>query len=121
MLEKDKFLEIHKQLNKWISALAGSGKTKVIFNELLTKTEKIMLAKRLSIILMLESEESEYAIKNTLKVSGSTVGRISDKFEKGDYEELLKEVKLQKSFWIQLQKIIPPKVGRNRFKHFLKF
>ena len=120
-LEKNKFFEIHKQLYKAVANLVRSGKTKVIFDGLLTKTEKIMLAKRLAIIIMIDQKESIYAIENILKVSSSTVSRMFDQYEKGLYSDLLKQIKLQDSFWTQIQKIIPPRVGRNRFKNFLQF
>ena len=121
LLEKEKFIGIHKQFYKIITELSRSGNSKVVFSELLTKTEKLMLAKRLAIIVMLDKKESIYAIEQTLKVSPSTVARMSLSHENGKYSELLKEVRKQNSFWTQIEKIIPPRVGRNRFKNFLQF
>ncbi len=118
LLEKDKFFHIHKQLYKVVNDLVRSGKTKTLFDDLLTKTEKIMLSKRLAVIVMLDNKESIYAIENILKVSSSTVGRMSYAYERGMYRDLLKEIRTQNSFWNQLKKIIPPKVGRDRFKNF---
>lgn len=121
LLEKNKFLEIHNQLYKAVSNLVVSGKTRVVFNELLTKTEKIMLAKRLAVILMIDQGETTYAVRHTLKVSPSTVSRMYKLYEQGLFSELIKELKLQNNFWVQIKKIIPPRVGRDRFKTFLKF
>ena len=121
LLEQKKFLGIHKELFKVITALSRSGETSVILDTLLTKTEKLMLAKRLAIILMVDRKESIYAIEQTLKVSPSTVARILLQYENGMYTKLLKEISKQSSFWLQLEKILPPRVGKNRFKHFLKF
>jgi len=121
LLQKEKFGEIHKQLLKVVSTLSRTGSAKIIFNELLTKTEKLMLAKRLAVIVMIDQGESIYGIENTLKVSPSTVARMSLSHEARKYFELLKEIRKQNSFWIQLEKIIPPRVGRNRFKNFLQF
>ena len=121
LLERGKFLEIHKQFFKVIIELSRSGQAKVVLNNLLTKTEKLMLSKRLAIIVMLDQKESIYAIENTLKVSPSTVARMLLSYEKGKYSDLLKEIRKQNSFWTQIEKIIPPRVGRNRFKHFLQF
>lgn len=120
-LQKEKYLEIHKQLYKIIKELSRTGGAKLIFDELFTKTEKLMLAKRLAIILLLDKDESIYAIENTLKVSPSTVARISLLCEEGKFKDLVKEIKKQTGFWSQMEKIIPPKVGRNRFKNFLQF
>ncbi|MFA5888907.1 MAG: Trp family transcriptional regulator [Candidatus Paceibacterota bacterium] len=120
-LEKKKFQDIHSQLFKVINMLVREGKTTAILNELFTKTEKLMLAKRLAIIFMLDQKESSYAISNILKVSQSTVALMSLKQENGKYSDIIKEMRKQNNFWIQLQKIIPPRVGRNRFKNFLQF
>ncbi len=121
LLERNKFIEINKQLYKNIQNLVRSGKTKVFFDEVLTKTEKIMLAKRLAMIVMIDEGETSYAIENILQVSPSTVARISDSYEIGKYDNIIKEIKLQKSFQTLIKKIIPPRVGRDRFKHFLQF
>lgn len=120
-LDKGEFSYIHKQLYSVIKELARTGKARVIFNELLTKTEKIMLAKRLAIIIMLDKGESSYSIEKILKVSTSTVGRMLVFYEQGLYLELLKEIKIINSFWTKLEKVLPPRVGRNRFKNFLQF
>lgn len=121
LLEQKKFFDIHKELFKAIAELSRSGRTSVALGELFTKTEKLMLAKRLAIICMLDRKESIYAIERALKVSPSTVARISLGCEKGAYSHLISEIRGQNSFWVQLEKIIPPRVGRNRFKNFLQF
>ncbi len=121
LLEKKRFLEIHRQLFKIITEISRSGKTKIILDELLTKTEKLMLAKRLAIIFMLDQKESMYAISNILKVSPSTVARMSLSYENGSYANIIEEMRKQSSFWVQFHKIIPPRVGRDRFKNFLQF
>ena len=80
-----------------------------------------MLAKRLAIIFMLDQKESMYAISNILKVSPSTVARMSLSYENGSYANIIEEMRKQSSFWVQFHKIIPPRVGRDRFKNFLQF
>ncbi len=120
-LEKERFKNINMQFYKVINDLVRSGKTKVVFDEILTKTERIMLSKRLAVIIMVDQGESAYAIENILKVSPSTVTRISVLYDKGLYNNLIREIKSQRSFWNQISKIIPPRVGRNRFKNFLEF
>ncbi len=42
-------------------------------------------------------------------------------YENGAYADIIEEMKKQNDFWIQLEKIIPPRVGKNRFKNFLQF
>jgi len=121
LLEREKFLGIHKELFKIIGTIARSNRSHLALGELFTKTEKLMLAKRLAIVCMLDQKESVYAIEQILKVSPSTVARISLQYEKGAYSKLLIEIKKQNSFWSELSKIIPPRAGRNRFKNFLQF
>ena len=121
LLRKDLFLNINKELIKAINDLAKAGQVKIVFDGLFTKTEKLMLSKRFAIIAMLDRGESIYAIEQMLKVSPSTVARIAVNYEKGMYSKILGEIKKQNSFWTQLEKILPPRVGRNRFKNFLKF
>jgi len=118
LLKKENFVRIHKQLFKSITKLVSSGKTDAILGELLTKTEKLMFAKRLSIIFMIHRGESLYAIEQILKVSPSTVARIKLAYELGAYRKLIEETREESNFWTQLSKIIPPRVGRNRFKDF---
>jgi uncharacterized protein YerC len=120
-LQKEKYLEIHKQFYKILGELSRTGNSKLVFDELFTKTEKLMLAKRLAIVLLLDQKESIYAIENALKVSPSTVARISLDYEQGKFTTLVKEIKKQTGFWSQMEKIIPPRTGRNRFKNFLQF
>lgn len=73
-------------------------------DEFLTKTEKVMFAKRLAIVLMLEKGYSYYDIRDTLKVSTSTVQRIAQWLEKrGEGYQLalnkLARKKQLESFW----------------------
>src|SRR3989344_5572148 len=51
------------------------------FEEFFTKTERVMLAKRLAIIALLLKNVSPYSIHKTLKVSPSTVARLKRKLE----------------------------------------
>ena len=120
LLQKKDFLKIHNQLFKAISETYDS---KAIFNELLTKTEKLMLAKRLATIYMLSKGESKYSIHMMLKVSTSTVRIISNRIELGHFKSLIRGMKSisGETFWKYLERIIPPRTGRNRFKNFLKF
>lgn len=61
------------------SIIRDSGtKTRMqIFDELLTQTEKIMLAKRIGVLFLLKKGVSPYAISNILGVSSSTTERFN--------------------------------------------
>ena len=92
-------------------------------NELLTETEKIMLAKRLAIILMLDGDIPQHRIAEALSVSTSTVTRFSLNLEKGRYDfirNISKKDKLdiEKIIWLLLTVggIMPPRAGRRYWR-----
>ena len=92
-------------------------------DELLTETEKVMLAKRLSIILMLDSEIPQHRIAEALSVSTSTVTRFSLGLEINKYKFIRNiskkdKVDLEKIVWLLLTAggILPPRVGRKYWR-----
>ncbi len=97
--------------------------SKVIIN-LFTYTEKIMFAKRLAVILLLDKGLPQHVISDELKVSISTVTRISLGVNRGKYDDILK-VSGKMSILEILEKIIlmgmPPRVGRGRWNHWGRF
>lgn len=80
--------KIVKELDRHIFSIihnAGS-KTRVdIFRELLTKTEKMMIAKRIGVIFLLRKGSSPYQISNTLGISPSTAERFQKKLQSNMY------------------------------------
>jgi len=75
---------------------AARGKARVY--ALLTSTERVMLAKRLAIISMLDREHSHYEIEKTLNVSGSTVRRLHSRLMRGDFDPLCRVFNRNLSF-----------------------
>ncbi len=87
--------------------------------ELLTPTERIMLSKRLSIILMLSQNASYYRIRNMLRVSTSTIKRVHTAMLSGSFSEILRrtaEKKSRREFWNLIEAIarggLPPRGAR---------
>ena len=80
--------QLFSQLN---AALSGSSKKEVhaILTDLLGPEEKIMLAKRLGIILLLYEGNSLYKIAQLLRVSTSTISSLKRELEAGRYKNLL--------------------------------
>ncbi|MGB3922227.1 MAG: Trp family transcriptional regulator [Minisyncoccia bacterium] len=119
---------ISKKLwNQFLKTFEDAGKrsaTNAIISELLTHTEKIMLAKRLAIILLLERSIPQHVISNKLNVSVSTVTRMSLNVEVGKYSEILK-ISGKKRILDVLERIIlmgmPPRTGRGRWNHWGRF
>lgn len=107
---------------KTIADLHTSSQVEDFFTELLTPTEKIMLAKRLAISILLIKKYSYKEIIDILKVSASTIGMISrwlkkegKAFQKAIANLLAQEK--QEEFWDNLEQflseIIPPGKGVN--------
>lgn len=87
-----------------IADLKESLKVEEFFNDLLTPTEKVMLAKRLAITVMLLKGYDYFSIRKALKVSPSTIGTISLwlKYSGSGYrktlEKLIKKEKIDNIF-----------------------
>jgi len=56
---------------------------------LLTKTEKIMMTKRCAAVIMLHTGCSSYEVWNTLKLSPSTAAQIKLAYENGEFDDLI--------------------------------
>lgn len=63
-----------------------------LFRSLFTKTEQIMLAKRLATAMLLEQGESYAVISNTLKISNATISFVRQAIlnEDQEYVDLIK-------------------------------
>ena len=72
------------------------GKARV--RALLTPTERIMLAKRLAVITMLEHDHSYYRIGETLNVSISTIRRLHRRLLAGHFDPLCRVFNRNLSF-----------------------
>lgn len=121
-LKENIFLKIHCRLIKTLKSAASNGSLESTLGELLTETEEVMLAKRLSVIFLLQQGESAYSIYKSLKMSYNTIYYMQDHFEQGDYaniQKLFSKKKEQDEMWKYLEVIIRggmPAYGRNRWK-----
>lgn len=114
--------KVYKKLQSNLVGIFSSSHSKTemasLINDLLTPTERIMFAKRIAIILMLQEGYSFRAIEKTLKVTLQTVLRFW-KMKKAGKFGYLKENK-KNSFWADLERILqaglPPR-GKGRWKH----
>lgn len=89
-----------------------------VLHELLTETEKIMLAKRLAIILLLFGDTPQHRIAEVLLVSPTTISKIALQVEIGKYDSIKnistkEKVDLEKVVWLLLTAggIMPPRIG----------
>ena len=83
--------QVH-QLNKnFVRILAStvSHTREQALSELLTRTERLMIAKRLGMLLLISKGESSYHIGRKLRMSTSTVRRFEVKVEAGAFDKTL--------------------------------
>ncbi len=120
-LEKELYDKLFLELQK---AIVKSNKqsANIFMYSVLTETERTMITKRFSTILLLSQGLSNYEISNQLKLSSSTVARIKLLYEKGKYNKLLKLIKGKEK--IQFMNILEillngglPSRAAERWKH----
>jgi len=103
--------------------LRGKSELSSFFNDLLTRTEKAMLGKRLLIAIFLKQGCSYDQISRILCVGPNTISLVNDRFQSGEgFALVVKKLELEK----RIQNILdstktlfgrmPRKVGRGRWK-----
>lgn len=81
--------ELEKHIVSFLSDTTASTR-RSLFKEILTRTERLMIAKRLAIVFLLQEEVATHTISRRLRVSSSTVARLEEKVERGEYAEIRK-------------------------------
>ncbi len=114
--------KLYKQFSKTLGQV-NQLETGMFLDELLGEEEKIMLAKRFAVIVMLMEKNSIYRIAQLLHMSPSTIERLKLKYITGEYEfieKLFKHNKKEyKEFWETLEIILRagmPPMGRGRWR-----
>lgn len=109
-----------------IAELETKQEIRGFIKELLTPTERIMLAKRLAAIMMLKKGYSFRVIEKTLKISSSTSLRFWKMTKIAPLATITKNVKtkeVKKKFWDEIEKLLRlgmPPYGRGRWARTLK-
>jgi uncharacterized protein YerC len=121
------FSAMQKQLLMSVVHARTKNEGAVLLSELLTKTERVMLAKRLAAIAMVVRGYSIDQIMNTLQISADTVGRIRLGVQQKQWAHLVRYVRNnpkkfeENSFLDVLEKLLqagmPPR-GRGRWDTF---
>ena len=121
-IKKEILNKLYSEFGKALEKSAQKSGAKFFLGDLLTRTEKIMLAKRFAVIYLLSKDVPVSYIAESLGVSYSTLSRMSLKHDIGKYSLLLKtlEEKGKTDIWEILEKILkaglPPRYGRGRWK-----
>jgi uncharacterized protein YerC len=87
-LTSKQFNDLFVQLNKTLSTLSAP-ETNLFLSDLLGTEEKIMLAKRLGIIVLLLEDYSLYKISRLLKVSPATAKKLKEELDNGKLKNLI--------------------------------
>ncbi len=102
-LEKDLKEELQSCFYKSFLNLETEKEAREFLDDLITPTEKIMLAKRMGITKLLKEEFRYRKISGVLKVSYATVGKIKEKLRSNMTKTF--NNKLKKKYWKRFVKI----------------
>jgi uncharacterized protein YerC len=120
-LKKENMQKLYTEFSVALEKSAKKSWVKLFLNDLLTNTEKIMLAKRFAVIFLLSNNVPPYYIAESLHMSPTTIFKMSLKYDIGKYSSILKTTANEnKNIWMILEKILraglPPRAGRGRCK-----
>lgn len=112
------------QLLTFLTTLYTKREARVLVRELLTQTERIMLAKRLAVIVLIERGYSFAQIEQLLRVTPQTVARIWKEKRTGRYTKIARYARSKTShfkregMWDGLERVLrlgmPPRIGPGR-------
>jgi len=124
-LKKEHLNKLYSEFGIALEKSAKKSWLKFFLNDFLTRTEKIMLAKRFAVIYLLSKDVPPSYIAESLGMSPATVFRMSLKYDIGKYSSLLKAIKFENAdIWKVFEKILraglPPIAGRGRWKFLYK-
>lgn len=120
-ISKEVETRIFEILSKTISDLRNAVEIDDFLGDFLSPVERIMLAKRLSIAVLLAKGYDYQQVRKILRVSPSTIGAVAislkyaGKGYKNVVEKILREEKME-AFWQKIDDVIAdlvPPAGRN--------
>ena len=101
------FDKIYDQLVSFFDTAGNNRKSDVLFREFMTDTEKVMLAKRMAILCLIDDGVSEHYISYILSVSPSTISRIYLRYEQGKFPYISNIIRKNKqNIWDVLEEIV---------------
>ena len=125
-LKRKVFEHINRQLLSQLTRYRTKKQARIFTEELLTKTEQVMLAKRLMTLVMLERGCSFSMIERVLKVTSKTVVKLQGERRRGLHSRLLAQYARRRDsarildvVEVLLQAGLPPR-GKGRWKDVFK-
>lgn len=125
-LNKEVFKDLHERLIELLAGITAKAELSDFLSDLLTKTERTMIAKRLAIVVMLHKGYPFAVISRTLKVSEATVSAMRDRIDRGGrgFEKVLARLEKERKLESLLAKLdrairlfaLPPIAGKGRWR-----
>jgi len=125
-IKKEVATELADQFLTFLSITQSKAEARILANELLSQTERVMLAKRLAIVVLLVRGYSFTQIGESLGVTPQTITRVWKSLKDGKYQKIARYARertrhfKQEAFMDAFIRIIhigmPPRVGRGRWK-----
>lgn len=112
-LRNEELEELVDHFTYLISSLTSKSEIENFFTEFLTREEKLMLAKRLVLFMMIQKSYSPTTIQSTLHISYETVRTYTNQFTnknaifKKTIQQLIKREK-SKEFWKKVDTMLRP-------------
>ncbi len=129
-LSKEDLDGLFSQFDTFLSKL-DYGATSTLLNELLGREERITLAKRLAVVILLHEGVSEYTSAKVLKLSPTTTGRIAEDMERGTYKKTIALLQKDKRDYVSLLDtidsilhlggLLPHRIGLERYRSLNKY
>jgi|SRR3989344_3504948 len=129
-LRKEIATELADQFLTFLALAQNKKEARILANELLSQTERVMLAKRLAVVVLLVRRYSFTQIQEALGVTRQTVIRVWKGMKTGKYDKIARYARehtghfKREAFMDELIRIIhfgmPPRAGRGRWKFLSK-
>ncbi|MEK9171778.1 MAG: hypothetical protein AAB782_00885, partial [Patescibacteria group bacterium] len=122
-LEKQHIQDLFLEIVFVFERASRRGELRHVLGQLLTSTEKIMLAKRLAVVAMLSQGIPIHNIAEGLSMSPSTIDIMSLKFETENYSHIVKSGLKRTDVGDVIRMIqtvggiMPPRSGQGRWKY----
>lgn len=114
------YAKIFTLFPQFLHQMTNHGKQSELVNTFFTRTEKIVIAKRIAIAFMLVKGYAYDQIRSKIKVSTGTIANISDAVKNSgdiitkEFESIAKEdafIEFLNTIDYQVSKLLPPKGG----------
>lgn len=125
-IKKTVATELADQFLTFLAAARTKSDARVFANELFSQTERVMLAKRLALVVLLVRGYSFMQIEEALGVTPQTISRIWQDIKDGRYRKIaryareytrhFKKETAMDTFIRIIHMGMPPRVGRDRWK-----